>query len=97
MKLANKVLAVLALSTAIPVFAATRKVTLNVPGMTCSLCPVTIKKALDKVPGVSKVDFNVGKREAFVTFDDAKTTVAAITKATADAGYPSTPKTNVKQ
>lgn len=97
MKFANKLLAVLALSTAVPAFAATKTVTLDVPGMTCSLCPVTIKKALDKVPGVSKVDFNVDKREAFVTFDDAKTTIAAITKATADAGYPSKPRIEGKQ
>ena len=36
----------------------------------------------------AKVDFD--KREAIVTFDDGKTTVAALTRATADAGYPST-------
>jgi mercuric ion binding protein len=30
--------------------------------------------------------------EAVVTFDDAKTNVGALTKATADAGYPSTVK-----
>jgi mercuric ion binding protein len=30
------------------------------------------------------------KLEAVVTFDDAKTTVAALTTATKDAGYPST-------
>ena len=29
------------------------------------------------------------KLEAVVTFDDAKTSVQALTKATADAGYPS--------
>lgn len=97
MKLANKVLTVLVAATAIPVFAATKTVTLDVPGMTCSLCPITVKKALDKVPGVSKVAFNIDKREAFVTFDDTKTTVDAITKATADSGYPSKAQTNGRQ
>lgn len=74
------------------VWAAPKTVTLNVPGMTCSACPITIKKALKKVNGVSKVDVEFEKREAVVTFDDAKTTVAALTKATKDAGYPSTVK-----
>lgn len=87
----------LALSAAIlllasPAWAGTRTVTLNVPGMTCSACPITVKKALTKVDGVGKVDVDFEKRKAVVTFDDAKTTVAALTKATKDAGYPSTVK-----
>jgi len=87
----------LALSAAIlllasPGWSGPRTVTLNVPGMTCSACPITIKKALSKVAGVGKVDVDFEKREAVVTFDDAKTTVAALTKATKDAGYPSTVK-----
>ena len=87
----------LALSAAIlllasPAWAGPRTVTLNVPGMTCSACPITIKKALSKVAGVGKVDVDFEKREAVVTFDDAKTTVAALTKATKDAGYVSTVK-----
>ena len=73
-----------------PAWAATRTVTLAVPSMDCPVCPITVKKALTKVSGVdaAKVDFD--KREAVVTFDDGKTTVAALTRATADAGYPST-------
>lgn len=73
-------------------FASPKKVTLSVPGMTCAACPITVKQALVKVRGVSKVDIDLGKRHAVVTFDDAKTTVAALTKATTDAGYPSTVK-----
>ena len=42
--------------------------------------------------GVTKVDVDLDKLEAVVTFDDAKTTVTALTKATTDAGYPSTVK-----
>ena len=72
--------------------AATKTVTLDVPGMTCQLCPITVKKALQKVDGVSKVNVNFETKEAVVTFDDAKTEVDPLTKATADAGYPSTAK-----
>jgi mercuric ion binding protein len=75
-----------------PVWAAPKTVTLAVPGMTCETCPITVKMALNKVKGVTKVNVDFDKREAVVTFDDAKTTVAALTQATKDAGYPSTVK-----
>ena len=89
----KKLFAFLALTAAaVPVWAATQSVTLAVPGMTCAACPITVKKALSKVEGVSKTDFDVEKREVVVTFDDAKTTVQKLTKATEDAGYPATVK-----
>lgn len=75
-----------------PLWAAPETVTLSVPGMTCATCPITVKKALTNVNGVTKVTVDFDKKEAVVTFDDAKTTVAALTKATTDAGYPSTVK-----
>lgn len=86
----KKLLAAIALvAVTAPVWAATRTVTLTVPGMTCPACPITVKKALSKVEGVSQVDVIFEKREAVVTFDDAKTSVDALRKATTDAGYPS--------
>ena len=78
------------------VWAATKTVTLNVPGMTCPTCPITVKKALNKVQGVSRVDVKYEKKQAVVTFDDAKTDTKALVKATTDAGYPSTPETTTK-
>jgi mercuric ion binding protein len=75
-----------------PAWAATKTVTLSVPGMTCAACPITVKTALSKVAGVEKARVSFEKREAVVAFDDAKTTVGALTKATEGAGYPSTVK-----
>lgn len=75
-----------------PAFAEMRTVTLSVPGMNCDLCPITIKKAISKVPGVTGVEASYEAKQAVVTFDDAKTTVEALTKATANAGYPSSVK-----
>ncbi len=66
-----------------------RAIDLPVSGMTCAACPITVKKALSKVEGVSKTAVSFEKLEAVVTFDDAKTSVQTLTKATADAGYPS--------
>jgi mercuric ion binding protein len=88
----TKLLSVLALVTAFtaPVFAAPQTVTLSVPGMTCSACPLTVKKALSKIEGVTKAEVSYQKKQAVVSFDDAQTDVQALTKATADAGFPST-------
>ena len=90
----KKLVSLIALMGALssPAWAATKTVTLAVPGMTCAACPITVKTALGKVTGVEKTEVSFEKREAVVTFDDAKTTVAALTKATAGAGYPSTVK-----
>ncbi|GHL78128.1 periplasmic mercury ion-binding protein [Escherichia coli] len=88
----KKLFASLALAAAVaPVWAATQTVTPAVPGMTCAACPITVKKA-PPVEGVSKVDVGFEKREAVVTFDDTKASVQKLTKATADAGYPSSVK-----
>lgn len=58
----KKLFASLALAAAVaPVWAATQTVTLAVPGMTCAACPITVKKALSKVEGVSKVDVGFEK------------------------------------
>lgn len=81
-----------AIMTALPVspaFAASRSVSLAVSNMTCSACPITVRKALFGVQGVEKVAINLDKKEATVTYDDDKTTVKALAKATEDAGYPS--------
>lgn len=73
-----------------PAWAAPRTVTLSVPGMTCSACPITVKLALTKTVGVLRATVSDEKRQATVVFDDTQTNVAALTRATRDAGYPST-------
>lgn len=86
------VLAALAATLSAPAWAAMKTVTLAVPGMTCSACPITVKAALSKVPGVKETDVHFDQREAVVTFDDTKTNVAALINATKNAGYPSSVK-----
>lgn len=94
----KKTFALIALAAVLsaPAWAATKTVTLFVRGMTCPACPITVKMALTKVNGVEKVVTNFKKREAIVTFNDAKTSVKALMKATADAGYPSTVKKEIR-
>jgi mercuric ion binding protein len=69
-------------------------VSLNVPTMDCATCPITIKAAIGKVPGVAKVKVSYEKREAVIVYDDAQATVADLKKATEDAGYPAMLKTS---
>ena len=89
-RIASVVLAALAASSG--VMAAVQTITLDVPGMTCSSCPVTVKKALMKVDGVQQVKTNLDKKEAVVTFDNARTSAAKLSVASGDAGYPVTVK-----
>lgn len=72
--------------------ATTRTAMLVVPGMTCPTCPITIKKTLERVPGVNSITSDIATKTITVRYDDAKASAAALTKATADAGYPSTLK-----
>lgn len=60
--------------------------------MTCSTCPIQVKQALLRVPGVSAASASLEKKEAIVTYDERRTNVEALRKATADIGFPSTVK-----
>ena len=69
---------------------APQTVVLDVPNMTCGLCPITVKSSLEKVRGVAKAKADLDTKTATVTFDPDRTTPAALIRATTDAGYPST-------
>ncbi|HEY2122272.1 MAG TPA: mercury resistance system periplasmic binding protein MerP [Chthoniobacterales bacterium] len=68
---------------------ALQTVTLDVKNMTCAVCPITVKKALEKVTGVTSATVDFDKKTASVTFDPDKANPATLAKATLDAGYPS--------
>jgi periplasmic mercuric ion binding protein len=75
-----------------PAFAAERTLTLAVQNMYCANCPFVVRKSLEAVPGVAKVTVSYKDKTAIVTFDDSKVDLKALTTATKNAGYPSTPK-----
>lgn len=79
-------------ATSMPAAAAETTVVLSMPAMNCAACPITVRKALQKVTGVTAVKATLQPPQATVTFDDARTTVDALTRATANAGYPATLK-----
>lgn len=64
-------------------------VVLSVPRMSCAACPITVKKALSHVAGVTQVSASLNKKEAVVIFDDMETSVETLISATENSGYPS--------
>lgn len=68
---------------------ATQTVTLEVNNMYCDLCPVTVRKSLERVPGVVEAKVDFAQKTATVKFDPERATAAALVKATTDAGFPS--------
>lgn len=82
-------LSVLASSAA---FAAEKTITLAVKNMYCVDCPFIVRKSLEAVPGVSKAVVSYKDKTAVVTYDDTKADAATLTRATTEAGYPSTPR-----
>lgn len=79
------------LMLAIPgtLWAADQTVTLSVPDMNCPACPITVKKALTRLDGVSEVRVDYAGRTVQVGYDDQRVDIDALTRATRDAGYPS--------
>ena len=84
--------AALALSPLAALAGAPRTVTLDVKNMTCAVCPITVRKALEKAPGVVRVKVDLDTKTATVTFDPDKADTAALIKATTEAGYPASVK-----
>ncbi|QSA98107.1 mercury resistance system periplasmic binding protein MerP [Methylococcus sp. EFPC2] len=85
----SMIIAMLLIASLSDVWATQRSVILSVPGMNCAACPITIKKALEKVEGITAVTIDLERKQATVTFDDTRTATAKLIQATIDAGYPS--------
>jgi len=88
-KLVSTALLGLSLVVSSAALAGEQTVTLAVQNMYCSACPITVKSALQAVPGVAKVAVSYADKTAVVTFDDGKTGLPALIAATTKAGYPS--------
>lgn len=66
-------------------------VTMNIEKMHCAMCPITVRKAMERVDGVQKVEVDYDSKTAVVTFDDTRTTVTEVAQASTNVGYPATP------
>lgn len=65
-----------------------KRVFLDVPSMNCSLCPISVKKALDRVPGVLDAKADLASKSAEATFDPDRVSPEALAKAVTNAGFP---------
>lgn len=87
----HKIAIALVLTVAsLSVWAKPQTVTLNLPTMNCAMCPITVKKALNKVKGVTKAEVSYEQKQAVVTFEVTQTSAGKLIEATTNAGYPST-------
>ena len=84
-------IAVLLALPVVSLAAGPQTVVLDVQKMTCALCTITVKKALEQVPGVAEAKIDYDHKTATVKFDPEKASPAALVKATTDAGFPATP------
>ena len=96
------VLSVGAFTTSLPVWAdssntlsqgvqSEQTITFNVKKMTCGLCPITVRKAMEGVPGVKSVSVDFAAKTATAVFDSTVTDAQKIGTASGDAGYPAEP------
>lgn len=63
------------------------KVRLQVKGMTCDHCRMSVTKALQGIEGVRSASVDLGKGEATVEYDPARASLDALKKAVEEAGY----------
>lgn len=89
MRLRSLVAALAVAASLNAVAAAMVRVDLSVPGMDCTTCPITGRRALQAVPGVKAAKIDCPTKTATVEFDPGMVGLERRTKATAHAGCPS--------
>jgi mercuric ion binding protein len=78
-------------ATGHPAAAADRTVTLRVMHMTCALCPLIVRKAVETIPGVKEIDVSLESGTATVVYNDVATNPTELAETIANAGYPAWP------
>ncbi len=71
-----------------------KTVAFDVKNMTCATCPVTVRKAMQRVEGVREVDVSSKNNSAVVSFDPTVTTADEIGRASTAVGFPATEKSS---
>jgi Cu+-exporting ATPase len=64
-----------------------RKDKLNITGMHCASCALTIEKALKEHPGVKEANVNFATEKAYVTYDPNSTNKAELVETIRSTGY----------
>lgn len=61
--------------------------TLQVEGMSCNHCKMSVTRALQQLEGVTAAEVDLAAKTAHVTYDPGKVSLEAMKKAVKDAGY----------
>ncbi|WP_255350209.1 heavy-metal-associated domain-containing protein [Methanosarcina sp. 1.H.A.2.2] len=61
--------------------------TIKVEGMSCGHCVMRVKKAIEGLEGVKKVDVSLENKQAVVEFDEGITDVVKIKDVVKETGY----------
>ncbi|MBN2535502.1 MAG: heavy-metal-associated domain-containing protein [Spirochaetales bacterium] len=64
-----------------------KTITLKVPGISCSHCEHTIKKAVSSLDGVDTIVVDLPDKTVEISFNPGKVTEDSIKKAIEDQGY----------
>jgi len=60
---------------------------LNVPGISCGHCEMSIKKALGELKGISNVIVDIGKKTVSIAYEKDQVSYEKIKNAIEDQGY----------
>ncbi|RKQ35489.1 copper chaperone CopZ [Oceanobacillus halophilus] len=63
------------------------KTTLDVKGMTCGHCKMSVEGALNELVGVSGVEVDLATGKVEVSYDESKVTLEQLQEAVEDQGY----------
>jgi mercuric ion binding protein len=66
---------------------------LDVPSMFCSLCQISVRKALERVPGVIEAKADNNLKQAEVKYDPEKISPDGLAAALTKAGFPAAVRT----
>lgn len=81
-------IAIAPIDAAIAAPAAKLSKTFAIGNMTCPTCPITVKTAMSRVPGVKTVKIDFAAKTATVTYDPSVATPAKIAAASTGIGFP---------
>src|SRR3546814_13096628 len=79
---------VAALSVGAALAATPATVVFDAENMTCPACGITIRKALEKVPGVTETKVDTRAETVTVTIDTSRTDTSRSARAVTEAGFP---------
>jgi mercuric ion binding protein len=88
------ILLLFATSLIVDVSAGNQKVltaTFSIEKMTCATCPITVRKAMQRVDGVKEVTVDFDSQTAIVVYDVSLTDVEEIAVSSTNVGFPATP------